>query len=105
MRQLVAEHGGPARLPGAAFYFWKSAKWIRGPGASRHATGGFWEATVITYGDLGASNAYELMTALRPRAGAGQVAVIVHPPRDKRFSARPVCRRHQGSTSIYAHRN
>jgi DMSO/TMAO reductase YedYZ molybdopterin-dependent catalytic subunit len=32
---LGSEHGGPARLLVPHLYFWKSAKWVRGPEAAR----------------------------------------------------------------------
>jgi DMSO/TMAO reductase YedYZ molybdopterin-dependent catalytic subunit len=41
---LVAEHGGPARLLVPHLYFWKSAKWVRGITLLDHDTPGFWES-------------------------------------------------------------
>ena len=35
---LEPEHGGPARLLVPHLYFWKSAKWVRGPDAARSTT-------------------------------------------------------------------
>jgi len=40
---LVAEHGGPARLLVPHLYFWKSAKWVRGITLLGHDEPGFWE--------------------------------------------------------------
>jgi DMSO/TMAO reductase YedYZ molybdopterin-dependent catalytic subunit len=40
---LVAEHGGPARLLVPHLYFWKSAKWVRGITLLDHDEPGFWE--------------------------------------------------------------
>jgi DMSO/TMAO reductase YedYZ molybdopterin-dependent catalytic subunit len=40
---LEAEHGGPARLLVPHFYFWKSAKWIRGIELRDDDAPGFWE--------------------------------------------------------------
>jgi DMSO/TMAO reductase YedYZ molybdopterin-dependent catalytic subunit len=43
---LAPEHVGPARLLVSHLYFWKSAKWLRGPTLSADDAPGFWE----TYG-------------------------------------------------------
>ena len=40
---LVAEHGGPARLLVPHLYLWKSAKWVRGITLLNHDEPGFWE--------------------------------------------------------------
>ena len=40
-RPLQAEHGGPARLLVPHLYFWKSAKWVRGPRTARPRHAGF----------------------------------------------------------------
>lgn len=43
---LEAEHGGPLRMLVPKFYFWKSAKWLRGLEFMAEDKAGFWE----TYG-------------------------------------------------------
>ena len=49
---LVAEHGGPARLLVPHLYFWKSAKWVRGITLLDHDEPGFWERNGYhNYGD------------------------------------------------------
>ncbi|RYY62059.1 MAG: sulfite oxidase-like oxidoreductase, partial [Comamonadaceae bacterium] len=40
---LTAEHGGPARLLVPHFYFWKSAKWLKGLKFTARDEAGFWE--------------------------------------------------------------
>lgn len=45
-RPLEAEHGGPLRMLVPKFYFWKSAKWLRGLEFMAEDKAGFWE----TYG-------------------------------------------------------
>ena len=50
--RLAPEHGGPARLLVPHLYFWKSAKWVRGPTLLRQDDLGFWEtAGYHDYGD------------------------------------------------------
>jgi DMSO/TMAO reductase YedYZ molybdopterin-dependent catalytic subunit len=49
---LVAEHGGPARLLVPHLYLWKSAKWVRGITLLDHDEAGFWERNGYhNYGD------------------------------------------------------
>jgi DMSO/TMAO reductase YedYZ molybdopterin-dependent catalytic subunit len=49
---LVAEHGGPARLLVPHLYFWKSAKWVHGITLLDHDERGFWERNGYhNYGD------------------------------------------------------
>ena len=49
---LVAEHGGPARLLVPHLYFWKSAKWVHGITLLNHDERGFWERNGYhNYGD------------------------------------------------------
>jgi len=49
---LVAEHGGPARLLVPHLYFWKSAKWVRAITLLDHDEPGFWERNGYhNYGD------------------------------------------------------
>jgi DMSO/TMAO reductase YedYZ molybdopterin-dependent catalytic subunit len=40
---LAPEHGWPCRLVVPKFYFWKSAKWVRGIEFLRSEQSGFWE--------------------------------------------------------------
>jgi DMSO/TMAO reductase YedYZ molybdopterin-dependent catalytic subunit len=42
-KPLAAEHGGPARVLVPHFYFWKSAKWVRGLRLQTSDQPGFWE--------------------------------------------------------------
>ena len=42
-KDLVPEHGGPARLLVPHLYLWKSAKWVRSITLLDHDTPGFWE--------------------------------------------------------------
>jgi DMSO/TMAO reductase YedYZ molybdopterin-dependent catalytic subunit len=49
---LVAEHGGPARLLVPHLYLWKSAKWVRSITLLDHDEAGFWERNGYhNYGD------------------------------------------------------
>jgi DMSO/TMAO reductase YedYZ molybdopterin-dependent catalytic subunit len=49
---LVAEHGGRARLLVPHLYFWKSAKWVRGLRLLQEDEPGFWESLGYhNYGD------------------------------------------------------
>ncbi|WP_213453049.1 molybdopterin-dependent oxidoreductase [Rhizomonospora bruguierae] len=51
-RDLVPEHGGPARLLVPHLYLWKSAKWVRGIRLLVRDRPGFWEtAGYHDYGD------------------------------------------------------
>ena len=51
-RDLVPEHGGPARLLVPHLYLWKSAKWISGITLSHEDRPGFWESVGYhNYGD------------------------------------------------------
>ncbi|MFB5676291.1 sulfite oxidase-like oxidoreductase [Paenibacillus terreus] len=43
-KPLTAKHGWPLRLVVPAFYFWKSAKWIRGIEFMKEDRPGFWES-------------------------------------------------------------
>jgi DMSO/TMAO reductase YedYZ molybdopterin-dependent catalytic subunit len=40
----LGQHGGPARLLVPHFYFWQSAKWVRGLRLVDHDEPGFWES-------------------------------------------------------------
>ncbi len=49
---LAPEHGGPARLLGPHFYFWKNAKWVRQLSLTERDEVGFWESLGYhNYGD------------------------------------------------------
>jgi DMSO/TMAO reductase YedYZ molybdopterin-dependent catalytic subunit len=51
-KDLVAEHGGPARLLVPHLYLWKSAKWVRGIRLMHEDQPGFWESLGYdNYGD------------------------------------------------------
>ena len=51
-KDLVPEHGGPARLLVPHLYLWKSAKWVRGIELLHDDRPGFWEtAGYHNYGD------------------------------------------------------
>jgi DMSO/TMAO reductase YedYZ molybdopterin-dependent catalytic subunit len=51
-KDLVAEHGGPARLLVPHLYLWKSAKWVRGITLKVQDEPGFWERLGYhNYGD------------------------------------------------------
>lgn len=51
-KDLVPEHGGPARLLVPHLYFWKSAKWVRGLSLAQEDQPGFWESLGYNnYGD------------------------------------------------------
>lgn len=42
-KPITAKHGGPLRMIVPKFYFWKSAKWIRGIEFMKEDRRGFWE--------------------------------------------------------------
>jgi len=50
-RDLMPEHGGPARLLVPHLYLWKSAKWVRGIRLLTENEPGFWES--LGYHDYG----------------------------------------------------